>query len=265
MELQLIDKEISEARLFRTSNNFRNLTGKDIANLLYLTSLSIWMMSKDDKQENYARSYAKQTTQYGPYTLFRSHATDLYLLSYHMNNPKNDNIKLKNNLESKRFLKTCQFNNRQHWLNMSKLSQSKDRNSEFYTYFMRLESQLKISDARYKRWRRLVTDWHNLKYTSKQLVVTSLVQEYRRIAKGSEMVSPLSTMTRYKKYVTTDKPDKPSTAKRIAGTVAGAAAGRYAGKKIAQKTGKNIDKYKKYGTGIGAIAGYWASGRQRQK
>lgn len=265
MDFKLIDKEISEARLFRTSNNFKNLTGRDIANLLYLTSLSIWMMSKDDKQEDYARSYAKQTTQYGPYTLFRSHATDLYLLSYHMNDPKNDNIKLKNNLESKRFLKTCQFNNRQHWLNMSKLSLSNDRNSEFYTYFMRLESQLKISDARYKRLRRLVTDWHNLKYTSKQLVVTSLLQEYRRIAKGSEMVSPLSTMTRYKKYITTDKQDKPSTAKRIAGTVAGAAAGRYAGKKIAQKTGANVDKYKKAGTGIGAIAGYWASGRQRQK
>ena len=28
---------------------------------------------------------------------------------------------------------------------------------------------------------------------------------------------------------------------------------------------KDIDKYKKAGTGLGAIAGYWASGRQRQK
>ena len=28
--------------------------------------------------------------------------------------------------------------------------------------------------------------------------------------------------------------------------------------------GKDIDKYKKVGTGIGAIAGYWAGGRQKQ-
>jgi hypothetical protein len=261
---KLIDQEISEARLFRTSNNFRNLTGREVANLLYLTTLSTWMMTKDSKQESFARSYLKQSTQYGPYILFRSHATDLFLLAYHVNDPENKNIKLKNNIESKRFLKSLQFNNRQHWLNMSKISSGKDRNSEMYSFFMRLESQLKISDSRYKKWRRLVSDWGNLKYTARQLVVTSILQEYRRIAKGSEMVSPLSTMTRYKKYIVTDK-EKPSTAKRVAGAVAGAAAGRYAGKKIAQKTGKNIDKYKKYGTGIGAIAGYWASGRQRQK
>jgi len=264
MEFKLIDKEISEARLYRTSNNFRNLTGKQIADLLYLTSLSVWMMSKDSKQEDFARAYAKQSSQYGPYTLFRTHATDLFLLAYHVNDPENKNIKLKNNIESKRFLKSLQFNNRQHWMNMSKLSAGNDRNSQMYSYFMRLESQLKISDSRYKRWRRLVSDWANLKYTARQMVVTSISQEFRRIAKGSEMLSPLSTMTRYKKYIVTDK-EKPSTTKRVAGTVAGAVAGRYAGKKLAQKTGKNIDKYKKAGTGLGAIEGYWASGRQRQK
>jgi hypothetical protein len=131
---------------------------------------------------------------------------------------------------------------------------------------MRLEKQLKISNAKYKQFRRFVTDWKNLKYRSKQLVVTQMIQEFRRIGRGSEMISPLSTMTRYKSYRMSDKYKKqPSTAKRVAGAAAGAVVGRYAGKKIAQKLGKDVDKYKKAGTGIGAIAGYWASGRQRQK
>jgi uncharacterized protein YcfJ len=50
-------------------------------------------------------------------------------------------------------------------------------------------------------------------------------------------------------------------AKRIAGTAVGAAAGRYAADKInkaSNKTAKNV------GTGMGAIAGYWASGRRKQ-
>ena len=266
LDLKLIDKEISEARLFRTSRQFKNLTGRQVADLLYLTSLSIWMMAKDGKQEDFARAYAKQSTQYGPYVLFRTHATDLFLLAYQVNDPDNRNISLNNSFESKRFLNSLKFNNRQHWLMISKIARGNERNSEMSTFFLRLESQLKISHSRFKQWRRLISDWSNLKYSQRQMVVAAVIQEYRRYAKGSEMISPLSTMTKYKAYSISDKyKDEPSLARRVAGTAAGAVAGRYAGKKLAKATGKNVDKYKKYGTGLGAIAGYWASGRQRQK
>ena len=93
MNLKLVNQDISEARLYRTTRSFSNLTGEDIAKLLYLSSLSSYMMLKDDGQVNYAEQYIKQTVQYGPYTLFRSHATDLYLLGYVIDNPDNDNIK----------------------------------------------------------------------------------------------------------------------------------------------------------------------------
>ena len=233
MDFKLIDKEISEARLYRTTRNFEIYNGREIADLLYLTSLVTFMMAKDEKQEAFARSYAKQTAQYGKYNFFRSHATDLYLLAYQVSDPDNRNIKLKNSIESKRFLKSCKFNDRHHWNFFTKLGQGRENSNDSIVYFMRLEKQLKIS---------------------------------RRIGRGSEMINPLSTMTKYKSYRMSDKYKKqPSTAKRIAGTAAGAVAGRYAGKKIAQKLGKDVDKYKRAGTGIGAIAGYWASGRQRQK
>jgi len=264
--LKLIDKEISEARLYRTTRNFEIYNGREIADLLYLTSLATFMMAKDEKQEAFARSYAKQTAQYGKYNFFRSHATDLYLLAYQVSDPDNRNIKLKSSIESNRFLKSCKFNDRHHWNFFTKLGQGRENSNDSVVYFMRLEKQLKISNAKYKQFRRFITDWKNLKYRSKQLVVTQMIQEFRRIGRGSEMISPLSTMTRYKSYRMSDKYKKqPSTAKRVAGAAAGAVVGRYAGKKIAQKLGKDVDKYKKAGTGIGAIAGYWASGRQRQK
>lgn len=264
MDLKLVNQEISEARLYRTSRNFNALTGEDVTKLFYLTSLSTYMMLNDDKQYEYGKEYIKQTVQYGPYTLFRSHATDLYLLGYVIRDPDNKSIRLKDPISSKQYLKKINFDARKHYMFYMRLKNSTVKGTEFNSYFMRLESQLKISDQKYKQWRRLIADWSNLKYTSRQMVVSRLLQEYRRLGRGSEMVSPLSTMVKYRSF-SKSKYEEPKTslAKRAAGTVAGAAAGRYVGKKIASKLGKDIDKYKKYGTGIGAVAGYWASGRKK--
>ena len=264
MDLKLVNQEISEARLYRTSRNFNALTGEDVTKLFYLTSLSTFMMLNDDKQYDYAKEYIKQTVQYGPYTLFRSHATDLYLLGHVIRDPDTRSISLKNPITSKQYLRKLNFDARRHYMFYMRLKNSTVKGSEFNSYFLRLESQLNIKDAKYKQWRRLISDWANLKYSSRQLVVTRLLQEYRRLGRGSEMVSPLSTMTKYRGYNTSKYQEpKTSLAKRAAGTVAGAAAGRFAGKKIAKKLGKDVDKYKKVGTGLGAIAGYWASGRKK--
>ena len=48
----------------------------------------------------------------------------------------------------------------------------------------------------------------------------------------------------------------------VAGTVAGAIAGKYAMNKLKKAKPSTQSKI---GTGIGALAGYWASGRKRQK
>ena len=114
MELTLVNEELCESRLFRTTNQFKNLTGRDVADLLYLTSLATYLYYKDDKQNSYAIQYAKQTTLYGPYTLFRTHATDLYMLAYVVNDKFASKVKLNRNIESKSFLKTLSFNNRTH-------------------------------------------------------------------------------------------------------------------------------------------------------
>ena len=50
MELQLIGQELSEARLYRASRSFGTLAGEDIADLLYLNTLSTFMMLQDDEQ-----------------------------------------------------------------------------------------------------------------------------------------------------------------------------------------------------------------------
>ena len=263
MDLQLIDNEISEARLYRTTSAFGQLTGESVAELLYLNTLVTFMLYKDDAQSDYAQAYAKQTIQYGKYTLFRTHATDLYLLCYLASEPKSTHVKLRNFLQSQSHLNSLNFNKTTHWQFLQKIANGSITDTVASPYMFRLESQLKIKRSIYKQWRRLIMDWENLKYIQKQAVTAKIAQEFRRLGRGSEVMAPLTSMLKYKRYrVNTDM--KPSLTRRVAGTTAGAVAGRYVGKKVAQKFNKDVDKYKKVGTGLGAIAGYWASGRQKK-
>lgn len=267
MELEFINSEISESRLYRSSGNFRNIDGRDVADLLYLNTLVLYMMLQDDVQHDYAVNYAKQTAQYGGYTAFRTSATDLYMLCYVTKNPTARNINLSNKRASISFLEKLNFDSRAHFSFMKKISNSADRRNEAVSYFFRLESQLNIKDSKYKQYRRLVTDWGNLKYSSRQLVVTKILQTMRSIGRGSELLSPMTTMTKYRRYRTEPSYDVPRTtfAQKAAGAALGAVAGRYAADKIAKVAKDKPETLKKVGTGIGAVAGYWAAGRRKKQ
>jgi len=271
MDLLLITKEISEAKMYRTSRQFGVFDGRDIADLLYLQTLSVYMLSRDNQAETQARDYAKQTAQYGTYALFRSFATDLYMLCYQALHPDNDYVQLSDTVASKKFLNNLNFNARQHLTFMRRIASADADSNIAGPYFYRLESQLRISDTRYKQWRRTITNWSTAREHDKDRVKNLIVREMRRLGKGGARASELVALTQNTMSTSQRKSsqkkspidtEKPSTAKRIAGTAAGALAGRYAADKLNKmnnKTAKNI------GTGIGAVAGYWASGKRKQK
>jgi len=263
MDFQLIDQELCEARLFRASRQFSAFSGEDIAHLLYLDTMLTYMLAQDDDQAEFARKYAGDTAKFGTYSLFRTHATDAYMLAYQIAHPMNDHVKLKNAASSKKHLEGLQFQKRHHIMFMRKIQKAKDTRAEAITYLYRLEKQLKVTDARYRAWRRMIVDWPKLNYTGKQRIVAQVIQELRRRGAGSgrymEITYGLEPMLKKVKFRNIDKP-KSDTGKKIAGAVAGAIAGRYAADKInksSNKTAKNV------GTGIGAIAGYWAAGKKK--
>jgi hypothetical protein len=266
MDFQLIDTEITEGRLYRTTRNFQQLDGRDVANLLYLGTLTLLMLSRDDVQHDYAVNYARKTTQYGGYTLFRTHGTDLYLLAFQVAHPKNKSVSLDDKLISKLFLDRLKFQDSEHWLFVREISRNTVTSGRAASYFYRLENQLKITDARYKQWRRLVIDWRNISESQRQRVVSAIAHEYRRLGRGIEFMTPLGAMIKYDTFKPEPAPDdKPGLTRRALGTAAGAVAGRYVGGKVATALDRDVDKYKKLGTGIGAVAGYWASGRRSQR
>lgn len=262
MDLEFIDKEISESRLYRTSGAMSQLNGRDVADLIYLNTIALYMMLQDDVQHEYASAYATQTAQYGNYNLFRTHATDLYMLCHIINKPEDS--RLSSRTESIKFLKGLSFNQLNHIRFMRTISKSADSTNEAISYFFRLETQLKIKNGQYLQFRRYITTWGNLKYSSRQVAVTKILQQIRKLGRGSELILPLSTMTKYKKFTVEPEYSRPRTsfAKKVAGAAIGAVAGRYIAGKAADM---DKEKLKKAGTGLGAIAGYWAAGRKKKQ
>lgn len=264
MELEFIDKEICESRLYRTTAQMSNLNGRETADLAYLNTIALYLMLQDDAQHGYASEYAFQTAKYGDYNVFRTNATDLYVLCYILKNPDNNYVRLNDHSASVNFLKSLSFDSLRHLKFMRTMSQSADKTNEAVSFFFRLESQLKINNDRYKQYRRYITTWGNLKYSSKQLVISKLVQEMRNLSRGGELMLPLTSMLKYKSYHVEPAYDKPRTsfAKKVAGAAIGAVAGRYVAGKAADM---DKEKLKKVGTGLGAIAGYWAAGRRKKQ
>ena len=68
MDLQLINKEISEAKLFRSTRSFNTLDGKDVADILYLNTMVLYMLSRIDSTKDYAIKSVS-------YTHLRAHET----------------------------------------------------------------------------------------------------------------------------------------------------------------------------------------------
>lgn len=239
MEFQLLDTDLCEARLFRASRSFGALTAREIANMLYLETMLTYMLAQNQDTSEEAREYAKKTIQFGTYSLFRTHATDLYMLCYQVLYPNNDYAKIKDPVEGKRFLKNLNFNKQMHTRFVRKIAQSQDERGEAVTYLYRLEKQMEVTDGRYRGWRRMITNWTNLKYSSKQRVVAQIIQELRRTGSGSgqytelmKIIAPMLKQPKFKNLPKVAPKEQPSdTAKQVASAGLGAIAGFWAGRK----------------------------------
>ena len=259
MELLLVNSEdLCESRLYRNTDGFRRMTAQNIADVFFLETLAVMMFAQDGDQRDYAKAYAQKTSQYGPYAAYRTAATDLYMLGFAIKNPDYKSLRFKGSVEKS--LSRLSFDNRRHYRMMRTIATTDASKSEMSSFLIRLESQLTMRNPLYKQLRRLIVDWDNLKYSQKQYVVAKILQSLRTIkAQTTEIFNHLIAMKRERAYRDTPVSDKPSALKRAAATAAGA----YVGSKVVPAISKS-KLSGKTGAGIGAIAGYWASGRKKQ-
>ena len=233
----------------------KSFKSDSIAQLLYLHTLALLLMSQDKAQSKYAKEYAKKTTQYGSYLMFRNVATDLYTLAHHVRYPNSKKLKLQDNKKGEDYLSALRFDDKTHFKMMQRIARA-DRNivTALAPYLMRLERQLKVP-SKFNSLRRQIVDWSTKSQTERERIVGKLYDEMRRIGKTGELMRGIGTMNSYKQF---GEPEKSGALKRAAATAAGAYTGAALGKKVADKFQKDPDKYKKAGAGIGALAGYWS-------
>jgi hypothetical protein len=165
------------------------------------------------------------------------------MLAFALDNPDYQSLNIKD--REQKILKSLQFQNRRHFNFVKRMAVREPNRSETTAFLVRLETQLKVSNSLFKQLRRLIIDWADLKYAQRQFVVSKLMQQQQILrGKASDSFEHLNAMAREKEYTDAQKTPK----------------------KSAYVDTKPVSKAKIQGTtgsGIGKIAGYWASGRKK--
>lgn len=181
---RLIDTELCEALLYRSTRSFGILSGRDIADLLFIHTMLLYVLAQEQDTEQYARDYAYRTIQYGTYSLFRTFATDIYLLAYTALVDHSSQISLKKHTDSRDFLDSLSFNRRQHVDFLRRIATGDDTTGLAVSYLYRLETQLKVRNPRYKTLRRMAITWHTMAHKEKMSFFKRVDTEMMRITTG---------------------------------------------------------------------------------
>ena len=212
-DYQLINT-ITESVMFRSKKQLMDMDLSKLSELIYLYSLVMFILSKEDRTERWARMYASRTSTFRSFNLFRSSGTDLYL-AVHQLTTSDDGQKI-----YPRFMVSSYLNF------LIPLSKSMDKN--FAPMLYQMEAALKIKKNLLSKIRRRALSWEELTDETKLKVLQLMIRELRSISNKAEPMSAVKVLKKeYTNKIKNKKKDKSKGgAKRAAmGAAAGFAAG----------------------------------------
>lgn len=164
-------QELTEARLFYDVKDIKNMTAKEIAEIVYYIFLliEVWRLNKPSE----AAKYATQTLGYDDYRTMHYSATDLANLLSVLNNQDvfSGHIKIQADISIPLF----QIN--RYLRDVAR--QSKSSTSEDQTFFWRLEDYLKVyGNSTIRQLRRDISNWTDLTYANKIQALSILRREF---------------------------------------------------------------------------------------
>lgn len=182
-------KELSEARMIRSSGDLKNTTYADTCENLYLTVLTLEFLNRFKKTRSIAVNYAKQTAAYSNYTEFRLSGTDLYNIIYLVDSsPENIEEKFGKDAAALRkqiHLPTMGLN---RWLLSIDGSSSRESN-----FLIRLEQALKVYNSDYKEIRRYL-DSKTIANADIARIKTKILYYFRLKMKMSDLLPTLESV-----------------------------------------------------------------------
>lgn len=166
-------QEMNEARLFQNRDTLDGKSTRELADTCYLMILILEILRTEDA--GYAKSYANKTMLYNDFDKMRSNASDLHNIISILANQQDYEPKLSTDMTIslplfavKRYLRDI-------------VEQRKDPTQD-RQFFLKLETQLKISNSTLKNIRRSVGDWRTAEATERRSTETNIRTEFNKLS-----------------------------------------------------------------------------------
>lgn len=178
-----------ESRQYRSSGSTGALNLRNVADFAFLDLISLFILNNEYETAPVSKRYAGKTIGFRNFARARLSGTDLYTSLNILTNP--DSVfskKIKQNPEKDSVLRSRVTPNNQalkRYLDL--LADGKMSREDAAVLLLRFEKQFNITDSKLKSIRRLAQDWSALNDMQKELLLTRMLQYYRKFAKRSEL------------------------------------------------------------------------------
>ncbi len=253
-KLELVNT-LSESRLFRTKKMANDVNIDDAADLVFCHFLVLNIFNKDYDFAPLASDIAKRTMVFRNFDYFRTNGTDMYMALNRLMGKDND---IGDDEKDAIFKDRLSLQKADILRFLLHYSNNRSDTSFEQRYLLRYQKNLNVQDGMLKSVRRLVGDWDNLSQNQRALVVTRLVQWFRRKARLAEIFPALLKLQKRGNYIHKDSTktsdaiknvwDKPivKAATAAAGMYGAWKAGKALGNKLGQTTYVTGRKYSKF-------------------
>ena len=180
-------RDLHESRMTKDSGNAKKLTYTDCGERMYLTLLALETMRQYPDFKAYVQRYAKKTTGFDTYKMYRLMGTDLYNFTYFLVGNSNAQDKLKDPESAKRMraktkIPTAAINRYINSVAQGKLP------VQVNNMFMAIENAIGISNSDYKSIRRNLVNFARLTKAEKRLISTRLIFAVRAKLRSSDII-----------------------------------------------------------------------------
>lgn len=208
MNLEFVN-DLNESSQYRTRFSLKTKNAREIADHCFMDLISLWILYNEYEYAPVAIEYARKTSIYGNFNLYRQSGTDLYITSHILATENADLIE--NNEADKVFFEKINVSGLRLFQFIKKISKNNLRVSYARQFLQKIERKLYIENSNYRSIRRMAQNWGYLTEKQKSLVITKILQFYRTNARRSELYDIMLDLSKEKGYITENTSDVENT------------------------------------------------------
>jgi hypothetical protein len=177
-------RTLCESKLFPSEQSLKAKQNATVANLAYRYILILHVLLIEHETHSFAKTYAKRAAEWGGFEKWQSSGNDLYVLLHGLE-------KIDHPSKGKGHY-TINLDQIQRWLSAEGRGQG--NNGVVRRLFLRLDSDLKITNQRLRATRRTIMDWEDQTVRERADTLDRLHKDLHHDALRSELLKPLGKL-----------------------------------------------------------------------